>query len=128
MPPVYPQSAALTERQTTVSLPVEPRNLDPGVSLLEVDVTSLSNPALVPIGIDVSLVSGNLKAEIGSFAFYPADHPGNFSLDCRSALKKMRNKTNLRLVYELRKLRASAEWQAVRVTIGPPKWRIATAK
>jgi hypothetical protein len=102
---------------------LDPKVIATGSPILEVDVTDISNPSQLPIGIAVFINSGNLKIPVGNFAFYPADNKGNFLLDSHTALARIKNSQNARLVFELRKLRLSATWKPVRVTIAPPKWR-----
>jgi len=118
----------LTDQQPQASLAINSQQIASRPSTLEIDVTDLSNPELVPIGVAIYMVSGDLKALVGSFAFYPADHKGNFFLDCKAAVAQIgRAQTgraqNVQLLFELRKLRSSAAWKPVRVTIATPKWR-----
>jgi hypothetical protein len=113
----------LTNQQPVASMTIDPKVIATGCPILEVDVTDLSNPSLVPIGVAVSIVTGDLKIPIGNFAFFPADNKGNFLLDSKAALARVSKSENARLVFELRKLRPSATWKPVRVTIAPPRWR-----
>ena len=113
----------LTDRLRSASIEIGSGDLTAGKAILEVDVTDVSNPGLVPIGIAVSMMTGSIKVPIGSFAFFPADHKGNFLLSSKQALARVGHPGNARLVFELQKLRPSAAWGPVRVTITPPKWR-----
>jgi len=113
----------LTDRLRSASIEIGSGDLTAGKAILEVDVTDVSNPGLVPIGISVSMMTGSIKVPIGSFAFFPADHKGNFLLSSKQALARVGHPGNARLVFELQKLRPSAAWGPVRVTITPPKWR-----
>jgi hypothetical protein len=117
------EPVTLTDQHPVATMTLDPKVIATGNSILEVDVTELSNPSQLPIGIAVFITSGDLKIPVGNFAFYPADNKGNFLLDSHTALARVKNSQNARLVFELRKLRSSATWKPVRVTIAPPKWR-----
>jgi hypothetical protein len=117
----------ITDQHPVASMAIDPRVLATGSPILEVDVTEVANPSLVPIGVAVSITAGNLKIPVGNFAFFPADHEGNFLLNSKAALAQVprssSRSSNARLVFELQKLRPSAPWKPVRVTIAAPKWR-----
>jgi hypothetical protein len=113
----------LTNEHPVASMALDAKVIAAGSPILEVDVTELSNPSLVPIGVAVFITAGDLKIPVGNFAFYPADNKGNFSLSSKDALARVPRSENARLVFELRKLRQSAPWKPVSMTIAPPKWR-----
>ncbi len=116
-------SFTLTEDHRTESVAIPADDLAAARPILEVEVTGLSNPALVPVGVAVFMVAGDRKTAVGNFAFFPADNKGKFLLNSRSAFAELGRTGNASLVFELRKLRPSAEWKPVRVTIAPPQWR-----
>ncbi len=113
----------LTDQHRSAAIEIESGDLAAEQPILEVDVTDVSNPGLVPIGVAVSVMTGSLKVPIGSFAFFPVDHKGNFLLSSKQAFAQVGRTANARLVFELQKLRPSAAWAPVRVTIAPPRWR-----
>jgi hypothetical protein len=117
------EPVTLTDQHPVASMAIDPKVIATGSPILEVDVTEVSNPSLVPIGVAVFITAGDLKIPVGNFAFFPVDYKGNFLLNSKAALARVSKSSNARLVFELRKLRASAEWKPVRVTIAPPKWR-----
>jgi hypothetical protein len=117
------EPVTLTNQHPVASMALDPKVIAAGSPILEVDVTELSNPSLVPIGIAVFITVGDLNIPVGNFAFYPADNKGNFSLNSQSALARVPRSGNAHLVFELRKLRQSTPWKPVRITIAPPKWR-----
>ncbi len=113
----------LTDQLRSASVEIDSGDLAAGKPILEVDVTDVSNPGLIPIGVAVSMMMGALKVPIGSFAFFPADHKGNFLLSSKQAFAKVDRTRKTRLLFELQKLRPSAAWAPIRVTIAPPRWR-----
>jgi hypothetical protein len=117
------KSVTLTDQHLSATTEIDSRTVAVRPAILELDVTELSNPGLVPIGVAVSIVVDDQKIPVGNFAFYPADHKGNFSLDCRAAMSRVSGKGKAQLSLELRKLRASAAWRPVSVTIASPQWR-----
>ena len=118
-----PKSMTLTDQQPLATMEIDPRQIAARPPILELDVLELSNPNLVPIGIEVSITDGDTKISVGNFAFYPPDHKGRFSLDCRAAMSRISHSGKAHLVLQLRKLRPSATWQPVRVTVAAPRWR-----
>jgi len=116
------ESLTLTDEHRVGSIPIDGSALA-SQPILEIDVTEVSNPATVPIGVAVTLTDGGAKIPVGRFAFFPSDHKGNFLLNSRAAFLQLGSSKNARLVFELKKLRDSAPWKPVRITIAPPKWR-----
>ncbi len=112
----------LTEARRVAAFPVDEGDIAARLNVLEVRVTAISNPKLVPIGIAVWLQAGGRKLSIGNFAFYPATNPGTFRLEGRKAIAAAGQKPGAHVLLELRKLRDSAVWNPVQVTIEPPKW------
>ena len=117
------EPVTLTDQHPVAAMALDPKVISTERPILEVEVTEVSNPSLVPIGVAVFITTGDLKIPVGNFAFFPADNKGNFLLDSRAALARIPRSGTVHLVFELRKLRQSASWKPVRVTIGPPKWR-----
>jgi hypothetical protein len=113
----------LTPEHLVASIAIPAEVMAAAWPVLEVDVTELSNPGMVPIGVAVSMVSGDRKIPMGNFAFFPSDNKGNFMIDSRSAFAQVGRSGTAHLVFELEKLRPSAAWQPLRVTIAPPRWR-----
>lgn len=118
-----PKSMTLTDQQPSATMEIDPQQIAARPPILELDVLELENPNLVPIGIEVSITDGDTKISVGNFAFYPPDHKGRFSLDCRAAMSRISHSGKAHLVLQLRKLRPSATWQPVRVTVAAPRWR-----
>ncbi len=117
------EPVTLTDQRPTATIPLDPQVLAAGTPILEIDVTALSNPSLLPLGVAVYITVGDKKIPVGDFAFYPADKKGNFQLNARDALAQVQKSANANLAFELRKLRQSAPWKPVQVTIAPPIWR-----
>jgi hypothetical protein len=118
----------LTDQHPTASSVIDVRGIARDASILEIEVTDVSNPGLVPIGVAVSLAADNVTVPVGSFAFYPADHGGRFHLDAGPAMARVGRRDNLRLLFELKKLRPSAVWKPVRVSVAPPRWMVAKGR
>jgi hypothetical protein len=118
-----PESFTLTPEHLDVAVAIPSEVMIARPPILEVDVTEVSNPSLVPIGVAVSMKVGDKKIPVGNFAFFPADNKGNFLLNSQAAFARAGNPRGASLIFELRKLRSSTAWKPVRVTIAPPKWR-----
>lgn len=115
-------SITLTDQRRSISVPVDAKDAAAAPPVLEIAVTELWNPSQVPLGIRVSLVEDSQSVPIGDFAFYPPDKKGTFHLSTEDAFARVRRKGTVHLLFELRKLRDSAEWKPVRVTLAQPKW------
>jgi hypothetical protein len=123
----------LTAAQPSASLPVAADIFQSDPEVLEVSISKVENAARTPISIFVYLTTGKEgkseaeKVLVGNFSLYPADSPGNFSLNARPALRaitdKSPNPNEPRLVFELRRIDETKPWTAVEVTIEQPKWR-----
>ncbi len=117
------QPLTMTDQHRSVSMPIDGTDLAAAPPILDVDVTAVSNPNLVPLGVAVFVVAGDRKIPLGNFAFYPPDHKGVFHLSSKAAFARVGRSKEAHLVFELQKLRATAEWKPVSVTLSPPKWR-----
>lgn len=112
----------LTDQRRSASVPIDVEDVAVAPPVLEIEVTDLWNPSQVPLGIRVSMVEDDKKVPVGDFAFYPPDKKGTFHLSSKDAFARIGRNGTVHLLFELRKLRDSAEWKPVRVTLAPPKW------
>jgi hypothetical protein len=112
----------LTDQHRSVSVPIDAQDAAAAPPVLEVAVTELWNPNQVPLGIRVSMVENDKRIPIGDFAFYPPDKKGTFHLSSKEAFARVGRNGTIHLLFELQKLRGSAEWKPVRVTLAQPKW------
>jgi hypothetical protein len=124
----------LTDKHPSSSSPV-PASVPAGDSkVLEVVVTKVVNPNMTPVTIFVYLSDSKKdKPEpeqnpIGNFSLYPADRPGKFLLNAAPAINRASgsaatSKSEMRLVFEMKRIHENKAWTSIEVTIGPPKWR-----
>ena len=135
-----PETITLTNQHPTGSFPLQPDSLKdlptgtevpPVFAALQVAVTKVVNPNARAVNIFVYLSRRNEKRdnpekiEVGNFSLYPADRPGKFTLDPKTAFRKASaasNDTNIkdwRLVFELEQNPQQAS-SSLEVTIAKP--------
>lgn len=112
----------LTDQHRSVSVPIDARDLAAAPPVLEIEVTDVWNPDLVPLGVAVWIVEGDERVPVGNFAFYPPDKKGTFHLSGKEAFARVKRHGSARLLFELQKLRPSADWKPVRVSLSQPRW------
>ncbi len=133
--PVIPRSSAaeLSASCGAVLSPEHPRAscaLSAGIAahlplLIRIPITLVTNPALRPISIAVSLAGGdNDPILIGAIGLYPSDIPASFVLRVRAAFERLsarpQNLTTARILLELLVQVGTAEPSGTpRVVIGP---------
>ena len=121
----------LTAEHPTGSFKLEPDVLSRSPEVLQVSVTTVTNPAANPVDIFVYVASASEtnkpdaeKVLVGTFSLYPADRPGKFMLGPAEAFRKFsetrKTSDGVRLVFEM-KLPAETK-SPVEVTIESPNW------
>jgi hypothetical protein len=127
-------TVTLTPEHPSNSFPVDANVLASEPDVLEVAVTKVVNASRTAVTVFVYLAnitkggSEPEKTMIGNFSLYPADQPGTFLLNPapavrRLAAEKRAGETDVRLVFELKRVDETAAWTPVEVTIAQPKWR-----
>ena len=133
-----PQVVTLNQDRPNYSLPITAVAGKPSdAEVLEVAITKVINPSLVPIVIYVYLSdtetgrSASDQQLIGNFSLYPPDEPGKFLL---SVTPELRNKLlsnanskghDLRLIFEMKRVDETKPWSPVELGIAQPAWRVA---
>jgi len=136
--PLIPRSSA-TELSQSCGAVLSPEHpsascaLSAGIAaqlplLIRIPITSITNPALRPISIAVSLVGGdNDPILIGAIGLYPSDKLASFVLRVRAAFERLsarpENLTSVRILLELLDQVGTGEQGATpSVVIGPLKF------
>jgi hypothetical protein len=103
--------------------------------ILRVSITNVVNPERTSVRVAVYLARAELgrpesrKIPIGNFTLYPAERPGTFLLPSSTAFRELQTEgpltasSDVRLVLELERIRATKPWTHVELTIAPPEWR-----
>jgi hypothetical protein len=133
--PLIPRSSAaeLSQSCGAVLSPDHPRTscaLSAGIAaqlplLIRIPITSITNPALRPISIAVSLVGGDSDPIlIGAIGLYPPNKPASFVLRVRAAFERLsarpENLTSARILLELLDQVGTGEQGATpSVVVGP---------
>lgn len=131
------QVLMLTQDRPSYSLPItavagNPRDAE----VLEVAITKVINPSLIPIAFYVYLSDTEAgKSDtnphlIGNFSLYPPNEPGKFVLGVTPALRNLllsdtTPKGHLRLIFEMKRIDEDKAWVPVEVSIAQPAWRAA---
>jgi len=127
----------LTNDQPQNSLPIKAGELANDAEVLEVAITKVINPGMIPLAIFVYLSDSEKgKSEpkqhpVGNFSLYPPDQPGKFLLSAAPALRAVSRsdasdkERDLRLVFEMKNVDENRPWTSVEVTIAQPTWRAA---
>jgi hypothetical protein len=128
----------LTNDQPTGSFVVSPDITAKAPPAVEFAITQVVNPSLTSFEILVYLAPQGKKGDpepekilVGNFSLYPSDHPAKFSLSSANAFRKVRASaaaSDLKLVVELKHMRANESWSGLKVTIDPPRWLEAEPK
>ena len=128
----------LTQARPSYSLPITAVAGNPSdAEVLEVAVTKVINPSLIPIAFYVYLSDKEAgKSEtnqhlIGNFSLYPPNEPGKFVLGVTPALRSLLLSDTTpkghdrRLIFEMKRIDEDKAWMPVEVSIAQPAWRAA---
>lgn len=91
-------SLVISKKMPSLVLPIEAKDSEEA-TFLEVEVTDIKNPKLETLTVDVFLEGDNQSSvKVGSFSFYPADHPEVFVIDLKekASIKNLQIKVYLK--------------------------------
>lgn len=105
--------------------------------ILEVPVVKISNPQEMSFSIFASLEwrrysrgsAGNEKIPLGNFTVYPPDRTGSYMLRASTAFEDLKamgadlSRDQVFILLEMKRTNPNRPWSAVRVEIGPLRWR-----
>ena len=127
----------LTNEQPQNSLPIKAGELANDAEVLEVAITKVINPGMMPVSIVVYLSdsekgkSQSKRHPVGNLSLYPPDQPGKFLLSTTPALRAVarsdasEKERDLRLVFEMKRIDETRPWTSVEITLAQPTWRAA---
>ncbi len=113
----------LTPTRSSGRITIDGKVLRAGRAQLQIPVTKIRNPKMMPISISATVILNNQKSgrvSLGSFSIYPADQTGTFHLPVPDALAKAGRGTG-RITIEIRLVPGPAPLEAnsLEIDLGP---------
>ena len=122
-PPSASAMLRLTPTRSSGRITIDDKVLGAGRALLQIPVTKIRNPRMMPINISAMAILNSQKSgriSVGSFSIYPADQTGIFNLPLSEAVAKAGRGTG-RITFEIRLVPGPVPWEAnsLEIELGP---------
>ena len=122
-PPSASAILRLTPTRSSGRITIDDKVLRSGRVQLQIPVTKIRNPRMMPISISAIAILNNKKSgriSLGSFSIYPADQTGTFHLPLPETVTKAGRGTG-RITFEIRLVPGpeTLEANSLEIEIGP---------